>query len=202
MRHYVISMMQGVILQKCCRTRILYESVFPMKYLIDIVALGLLYVFCLFRRWKRAGRDVLFINTLMFVYLSFVLYFTLMPVITSLPFIFNHPYRFMNMMPFVDVLSGRGDFFRQVLLNVIMTVPFGFLHPMTRKPAAGFGRTVLLCFLMSLGIELLQPLLNGFRSSDVTDIITNTMGGMIGYGLFIIFRPVISSFLNFLKKKD
>lgn len=103
-----------------------------MKNLIDVIALALLYL-CLLKKWKRDGKAALLVNTLMYVYLSFVLYFTLMPVIFSLPYIMNHPYRMMNMTPFVDVLSGRGDFIRQVLLNVIMTVPFGFLFPMTRK---------------------------------------------------------------------
>ena len=53
-----------------------------MKYLIDFVALILLYAFVFFRKWKPKGKDVLLVNTLMYVYLSFVLYFTLMPVIT------------------------------------------------------------------------------------------------------------------------
>lgn len=171
-----------------------------MKYLIDFIALILLYVFVFFRKWKPKGKDILLVNTLMYIYLSFVLYFTLMPVITSLPFILNHPYGLMNMVPFVDVLTGRGDFIRQVLLNVIMTVPFGFLFPMTRNPAAGFGRTVFCCFLMSLGIELLQPLIDGFRSADITDLITNTVGGMAGYVLYIVFRPVTSWVLARLRK--
>lgn len=156
--------------------------------------------FRFFRRWKPKGRDILLVNTLMYVYLSFVLYFTLMPVITSLPFILNHPYKWMNMVPFIDVITGRGDFMRQVLLNVIMTVPFGFLFPMIRNPAAGFGRTVFCCLLMSLGIELLQPLINGFRSADITDIMTNTIGGMIGYVLYLVFRPVTSWALARLRR--
>lgn len=171
-----------------------------MKYLIDFVALVLLYTFVFFRKWKSKGKDILLINSLMYVYLSFVLYFTLMPVITSLPFILNHPYSFMNMIPFVDVFSGRGDFTRQVLLNVIMMIPFGFLYPMTRTPAAGFCRTVFYCFLISLGIELLQPLINGIRSSDITDLITNTFGGMVGYVFYIVFRPITSRVLAHLRK--
>lgn len=163
-----------------------------MKYLIDFIALVLLYAFVFFTKWKLKGKDVLLVNTLMYVYLSFVLYFTLMPVITSLPFILNHPYKLMNMVPFVDVLTGRGDFIRQVLLNVIMMVPFGFLFPMTRNPAVGFRKTIFFCFLISLGIELLQPLINGFRSADITDLITNTVGGMVGYILYIAFRPITS----------
>lgn len=173
---------------------------YTIKYFIDFIALFILYAFIFFRKWKWKGKDVLLINTLMYVYLSFVLYFTLMPVITYLPFILNHPYKPMNMVPFIDVLTGRGDFIRQVLLNVIMMVPFGFLFPMTRNPAAGFGKTVLSCFLVSLGIELLQPLINGLRSADITDLITNTIGGIVGYFLYIIFRPVTSWILARLRK--
>lgn len=172
-----------------------------MRYLVDFTVLALLYIFVLFGKWRAKGRGILFVNTLMYVYLSFVLYFTLMPVITSLPFILNHPYSPMNMAPFVDVFSDRGDFVRQVLLNIIMTVPFGFLFPMTRKPAAGFGKTVFFCFIMSLGIELLQPLLDGFRSADITDLITNTIGGAAGYVIYIVFRPITYFILGHLENR-
>lgn len=171
---------------------------YTMKYLIDFIALILLYSFVFFRKWKSKGKDILLINTLMYVYLSFVLYFTLMPVITSLPFILNHPYKHINMVPFVDVLTGRGDFMRQILLNVIMMVPFGFLFPMTQNPAVGFRRTVFFCFLICLGIELLQPLFT--RSADITDLITNIIGGMVGYVLYIVFRPITSWVLARLRK--
>jgi len=172
-----------------------------IKYLIDFTALALLYIFVFFRKWKSKGRDKLLVNTLMYIYLSFVLYFTLMPVITSIPFVLNHPYTPMNLVPFIDVTAGRGDFLRQVVLNIIMTIPFGFLFPLTQSRTAGFSRTVLFCFLMSLGIELLQPLINSFRSSDVTDLITNVTGGMIGYGFYLIFRPVAFWILDHLEKR-
>lgn len=170
-----------------------------MKYLIDFTVLALLYVFVFFKKWKTKGKDILFVNTLMYVYLSFVLYFTLMPIITSIPFVFNHPYKLMNLVPFIDVSMGRGDFFRQVILNVIMTMPFGFLFPLTRNPTAKFGQTVCFCFLMSLGIEILQPLIDGFRASDITDIITNVIGGMLGYGFYVVFKPVTFWILKHLK---
>ncbi len=172
-----------------------------MKYLIDFAVLALLYVFVFFRKWKIKGTDVLLVNTLMYVYLSFVLYFTLMPVITSVPLILNHSYVPMNLVPFIDVSEGRGDFIRQVVLNIIMTIPFGFLFPLTRNRTVKFGRTVLFCFLMSLGIEVLQPLINDFRSSDITDLITNVTGGIIGYILSLIFRPVTFKVLDHVKKR-
>ena len=171
-----------------------------IKYLIDFAALFFLYVFVLFRNWKARGRDVLLANTLMYLYLSAVLYFTLMPVIASVPFILNHPYKLMNLVPFIDVSMGRGDFFRQVVLNVIMTMPFGFLFPLTRNRTTGFCRTVFTCFLMSLGIELLQPFFG--RHSDITDLITNAVGAVLGYGLYAIFRPVTFWILDRLKAKE
>ncbi len=173
-----------------------------MKYLIDFIVLVFLYTAVFFRKWKSHGKDRLLVNTLMYIYLSFVLYFTLMPIITSIPFVLNHPYTPMNLVPFVDVLEGRGDFFRQLVLNIIMTIPFGFLFPLTQNRSAGFSRTIVFCFLMSLGIELLQPLIDGFRSSDITDLITNVIGGMLGYGFYVIFRPVSFWILDHLKKES
>ncbi len=173
-----------------------------MKYLIDFAVLALLYVFVFCRKWKIKGNDVLLVNTVMYIYLSFVLYFTLMPVITSVPFILNHPYVPMNLVPFIDISEGNGDFVGQVVLNIVMTIPFGFLLPLTRNRTVKFGRTVFSCLLMSLGIELLQPLINDFRSSDITDLITNVTGGIIGYVFYVIFRPVTFRILDHLTKRS
>lgn len=170
---------------------------YTMRYLIDFIGLTLLYAFAFFGRWKSKGKDRLLVNTLMYLYLSFVFYFTLMPIITSIPFVLDHPYKPMNMVPFIDVSAGRGDFFRQIVLNIMMTIPFGFLFPLTRNRAGRFSTTVFFCFLMSLGIELLQPYFN--RHSDITDLTTNVFGGMLGYGLYVIFKPVTSWILDHLK---
>ncbi len=136
----------------------------------------------------------------MYIYLSFVLYFTLMPIISSLPFMFNHQYTPMNLVPFVDVLSGRGDFIRQVVLNVIMTIPFGFLLSLIKKENTKLIKVIFYTFLLSLSIELLQPLINAFRSADITDLITNVLGGIVGYIMYLIFKSLITKILNYIKK--
>ncbi len=170
-----------------------------IRYLIDFAVLIVLYAFVFFRKWRTQGRDSLLVNTLMYAYLSLVLYFTMMPVVVSIPSMLDHPYSPMNLVPFIDVSLGRGDFLRQVFLNVIMTLPFGFLFPLTRDKRANFGVTVFSCFLMSLGIELLQPFFD--RSSDITDLITNVIGGALGYGLYAIFKPVTFWVLERLKTR-
>ncbi|MCI8567266.1 MAG: VanZ family protein [Lachnospiraceae bacterium] len=170
-----------------------------IKYFIDFTVLVFLYVFVFLKRWRTQGRDRLLVNTLMYAYLSLVLYFTMMPVVVSIPSMLDHPYKPMNLVPFIDVSLGRGDFFRQVFLNVIMTLPFGFLFPLTQDKRAKFGVTVLFCFFMSLGIELLQPFFD--RSSDITDLITNAIGGVLGYGLYVVFKPVTFWILERLKTR-
>jgi len=172
-----------------------------MKVLVDFVVIIIIYFWKFYKKWKEKGRDVLLINTTMYIYLSFVLFFTLMPIITSLPFIFNHPYDRMNLIPFIDVLYGRGDFLRQVVLNVIMLIPFGFLMPLVKKENDKLLKVVFYTFLLSLGIELLQPLINGFRSADITDLITNVIGGIIGYIIYLIFKPLTSKILNYISHK-
>lgn len=169
-----------------------------MKIIIDFIVLIIIYFSLFLKRWKGKGKDVILINTLMYVYLSFVLYFTLMPIVTSLPFIFNHSYSSMNLIPFIDVSLGRGDFVRQILLNIIITIPFGFLLPLVNNKVRLLN-VIFYTFLLSLGIELLQPLVNGFRSSDITDIITNLVGGIIGYGSYLVFKPLVKKFLSLLK---
>lgn len=173
---------------------------YTLKYLMDFIALTLLYGAVLLPRWRRRGRRALLVRTLLYLYLSAVLYFTLMPVLASLPFVLNHPYQPMNLVPFIDVTLGRGDFSRQVLLNILMTVPFGFLFPLTQGRRAALGRTVLACFFLSLGIELLQPFFD--RSSDITDLITNVTGGLLGYVFYALCRPILFWFLDRLAPRD
>lgn len=171
-----------------------------MKEFLDFLVLILIYFLVFYKKWKVRGKSVIFINTIMYIYISFVLFFTLMPILTSLLFIFNHPYKFMNLEPFVDVINGNGDFFRQILLNVIMMIPFGFLLPLVSWRDIKLKKVILYTFLFSLCIELFQPLINGIRSSDITDIITNVVGGIIGYLIYLVFKPFVNKILNLIDK--
>lgn len=135
----------------------------------------------------------------MYIYIAFVFYFTLMPVITSLLFVFDHPYVPMNLVPFIDVLEKRGDYLRQIGLNVMMTIPFGFLVPLARNKKVTFPKVIIYTFILSLSIELIQPFINAIRSSDITDIITNILGGIVGYGLYMLFKPITKRVLVRIK---
>jgi len=73
------------------------------------------------------------------------------------------------------------------LLNILMTIPFGFLLPAIWPEFRSLKKIVLAGFLFSLTIETMQ--LFTFRFSTTGDLITNTLGAVIGYLIFmILFR--------------
>lgn len=73
----------------------------------------------------------------------------------------------------------------QIILNVAMTVPLGFLLPYVfPKRFKTFLRILGVSFAVTLATEVLQ-LLTG-RSADIDDIIANTLGGLFGFALYII----------------
>ncbi|NLA78539.1 MAG: VanZ family protein [Erysipelothrix sp.] len=163
--------------------------------ILDVLVLLILYLKTFYKKWKAKGKQVLIVNTLMYVYVGMVLYFTLMPIVGALPFIFSHPYVWMNMHLFSDVILGRGDFVRQIVLNVVMMMPFGFLLPLVKEKTTNLFKVIGYTFLFSLTIEMLQPLINGFRMADVTDLVTNTAGGILGYLIYKIFKPLVDKVL-------
>lgn len=80
---------------------------------------------------------------------------------------------------------------RNIILNILMFVPFGFLIPIGIKRFRIFWKTYLLGFLFTLGIELVQLLLNmGIFECD--DILNNVLGTMIGYGFFVICKFLVA----------
>lgn len=122
----------------------------------DILALALLYRYVFYKKWKGAQ---LFLKSVFYLYLCGVLLVTLMPIISNLPLIFNHPYIGMNLRPYVDLLMQRGNYKVQIILNIVMMVPFGFLYPLIYKKKLPI--VLISAYLMSLSIELFQPLISG-----------------------------------------
>ena len=105
--------------------------------------------------------------------LVLLLYFLgVIGVITLAPFRFSMPKD-------VHVLAS-GDWF-DIVANILLFVPLGFLFPLTRpgddEPSA--TRVLLLGFLLSAAIETTQ-LFERERFSSVIDVITNGMGAALG----------------------
>jgi len=98
---------------------------------------------------------------------------------------------FTNWVPLRDLLSEAVDQ-RQILLNVVVGIPFGFgAWFVMRQPnivkVAGIGLAA------SLLAEALQAIIGSqvgfmYRVVDVNDVILNLAGILLGIGLFLVFR--------------
>lgn len=71
------------------------------------------------------------------------------------------------MPPFLRRLSG------EQIGNILMFLPLGLFYPLSRKNA-WLLETIAVGFLLSLAIEMVQPLVG--RISDVSDLSMNTLG--------------------------
>jgi glycopeptide antibiotics resistance protein len=87
------------------------------------------------------------------------------------------------------------------LTNVVVFVPMGILIPLLmRRPS--WWKALLTAAAVSLTIELLQlaaqKLFSGGHVADINDFIWNTVGGVIGYAIFVVLTrvPVLSALLD------
>lgn len=89
-----------------------------------------------------------------------------------------------------------------IVFNILLTVPFGIY--LRYYFQCSWKKTLLLTFLLTLSFEFLQlSALFGYyprpyRLFDVDDLITNTLGGMLGYAI----TPVFAHFLVSRSRMD
>ncbi|MED2793035.1 VanZ family protein [Bacillus wiedmannii] len=74
------------------------------------------------------------------------------------------------------------------LLNIVLFMPLGFLLPTIWPQFRKMKNTVCAGFFFSLAIELNQLLNN--RITDIDDLFTNTLGAIVGYLLYRLYRAL------------
>lgn len=84
----------------------------------------------------------------------------------------------INWIPFRDFSSAN---IVGMSLNILMFIPFGAFLPIYFGRFWKMSTTVLAGTFMSLTIEVLQ--LFTFRLTDIDDLIMNTLGTLLGYGI-------------------
>jgi|GEM_PF-1604783 len=96
--------------------------------------------------------------------------------------------RRISLTPFWSyrLLPGSLYFQRQVMNNILLFIPVGiFLYRLRPKSS-----TFYLPFLVSLGVEVLQ-LLTGRGLFEIDDLISNTLGGLIGCAAMFLWEAAL-----------
>lgn len=95
----------------------------------------------------------------------------------------------VNLLPTHTIVGILRDFhgqvMRQLVGNIVLFVPLGFLLPVLSAGRRRLGATVAIALAASVGIELIQlaMLLSAVsqRAVDVDDVILNVSGAALGY---------------------
>ncbi|MBQ7956335.1 MAG: VanZ family protein [Lachnospiraceae bacterium] len=93
------------------------------------------------------------------------------------------PFRTMDM--YIRYWNRGLHSFENLIGNVVIFVPLGFLLPATWKMPGNVFFCMLYGAMAVLGIETFQ-LLSGFGAFDVDDIILNCVGIFAGYVIYIV----------------
>jgi VanZ like family/Concanavalin A-like lectin/glucanases superfamily len=92
------------------------------------------------------------------------------------------------LQPFWEEFRGDRPFAADVAINVVGFMPIGFccaaLLSWFLPSKHTLLRSAVLCFLVSLTIEVIQAFMP-IRSSGTTDLITNTTGGALGAAVYL-----------------
>lgn len=88
---------------------------------------------------------------------------------------------------------------KELIANVLLFVPLGFGlgQLIQRRSLAGFRLAVAVSFMVTLGVESLQEFLPT-RHSSYIDLITNTLGGALGFGAWWQFSAPLTRYQQIL----
>lgn len=107
-----------------------------------------------------------------------------------------------NFIPFKEIMRYNTTsllFYRNVLGNIALFIPFGFLitdNIIDRTGKCSGYATATITLIISLTIEIIQMFIG--RSFDIDDIMLNFLGGIIG---FIVYHMVHIGYKKFVPDK-
>ena len=143
--------------------------------------------------WKREA-----VLLLMYINLAVIIRFTFFPMSKVdghiQPLIFDiataFPFR-VNLLPLVNLFDydSKRDLLLNVIGNVAMFIPSGIVLPIIYKGLDTFLKVLLTGAGISFCIEIIQ-LPFSVRATDIDDLILNSVGVIIGYGIYVLIRCV------------
>ena len=156
---------------------------------------GLLSVFCLgvvvFIAWKGFKIGLRYSVALLSIEYIFLLFCSTV--------IFRTPgetrqYDFLPFWSYKAIQEGREDLLAENIMNVVAFIPVGLLLGIAFKQMTWWKALLIGCGI-SVTIESLQFfLMRGF--SELDDVMHNTVGCLLGYGIMTILRIIFNTRYN------
>lgn len=129
------------------------------------------------------------IKALFAVYLIILTWVILFKMQTDVSEMFRMRFRSINLIPFRGsaIVNGRVDL-SEIVLNILAFVPVGVYVAMLKEDWNVIQKAAPACFI-SLAYETAQYVL-GVGASDITDLLGNTLGGVIGVFVYFLLSKM------------
>ncbi len=158
--------------------------------IIGLIFIGIIY-FIFFRRFLKNHMQTNIKKVIIFC----ILFCYIVIVIGATIFIRPGVYEHANLNLFSSYIEAWNNYsksyWRNIILNILMFVPFGFLLPLFSDRFKKFYWTLSLGFLFTFGIEATQYITKR-GIFEVDDIMNNWIGALIGYSLVMFLLTSIS----------
>lgn len=140
---------------------------------------------------QEKNKLTFFVFGIYLLLLIWLILFKLSISINDIPIMRN-----INLIPFSQsvIINGKINY-SEIIFNFLAFLPLG-VYIKIIKPNWSFWRLLGICCGVSIFIEIIQYIF-AIGGSDITDVISNTLGGLSGVLIYYIFKYVFRD--NFVK---
>jgi glycopeptide antibiotics resistance protein len=129
---------------------------------------------------------------LLALYIVILIWLVLFKFSLHISHVLAHHHRSLNLIPFAapSIVNGKINY-GEMVYNCIFFIPLGLLLNVNFKKVEFLPK---LAFIMGFSItaELIQFIF-AIGATDITDVITNTLGGFLGLKLYDVSKKYITS---------
>ncbi len=162
------------------------------ELIVYIISTGIVLVPALIMIQRKRFEGVSLKRKLLIIF--FAIYVISVFFIVGIPRVNNLTIKFsLNIVPMVNMIEGL----TATVLNIILFIPLGFMLPLIWNKYRSAKTTLLFGLGVSALIEISQ--IFTLRATDVDDLITNTVGTLLGY---LIARIINDRYSNKLFIED
>ena len=169
----------------------IFEHIWPMLFIFSIVLSSIRIAYL----YEKKEKIVIYREIFNLLFILYIL--CLFHVVTFQDVAWSSS----NFIPFKEMFRyeiGSRLFFKNVVGNMLMFLPYGFFvsnYVKTKRPILILN----LIFIASFTIELTQMIIG--RVFDIDDIILNIMGGLAGYLIYSVLKEIDHKLPKIFKKE-
>lgn len=103
--------------------------------------------------------------------------------------------RIINLIPLLGSFDGNGVIrFSEIRVNILAFIPLGIYICMLKAPWS-FVKKILTIVGLTFVFEIIQFIF-AIGRTDITDVLSNTLGGIIGIGIYALLSKVLKGRTN------